>query len=423
MATPLISIIIPTRNYAPYIAECIMSVLNQSYKNLEIIVVDDGSTDDTIEIIKKFSQIKYFYQQHKGHETPARAMNKGITNSNGDFIVCLGADDKLDPRYVESCLKEILKDDKIGFVWTGTQEFGESDEVRLPRKFSHNFRFYRNPGGQLGAMMVRKRVYSEVGLYDESLRGLEDWDFVIRAATRGWKGRAIPEVLHYTRVHKKRVTSRIKQYNVVRELEAKHPLMKPYAVLCRIFNIILLFFKKPKVFCVRLWNKTISGFLSYNKILEFPDNSQHPWVSEKNVLRKIVGQNVLDCGCRVGRWGYLLKKKVKKCYIVGIDVYKPYLRKAKFHRSYDDLILGDVSRLPLKRKSFDTALAIEVIERLPKDFGKLFLKQLREVTRKRIILTTPKNEEAIYFGENHPETHKSYWTKEEIMTCLQLSSN
>jgi len=290
MVTPLVSIIIPTRNYAPYIAECIMSVLNQTYKNLEIIVVDDGSTDDTIEIIKKFPQIKYFYQQHRGHETPARAMNKGITNSNGDFIVCLGADDKLNPRYIERCLKEILINNKIGFVWTGTREFGESDEIRLPRKFSHNFRFYRNPGGQLGAMIVRKRVYSEVGLYDESLHGLEDWDLVIRAATRGWKGKAIPEVLHYARVHRKRVTSQIKQYNVVRELEAKYPLMKPYVTLCRIFNIILLFFKKPKVFLVRLWNKMISEFFSYNKIPEPLDNSQHPWVNEKKVLRKIVGK-------------------------------------------------------------------------------------------------------------------------------------
>ena len=79
--------------------------------------------------------------------------------------------------------------------------------------------------------------------------------------------------------------------------------------------------------------------------------------------------------------------------------------------------------MPLRPKSFDTALAIEVIEHLPKDFGRLFLKQLKEVTSKRIILTTPKNEETIYFGENHPETHKSYWTKEEIIACLQSSSS
>ena len=119
----LVTVIIPTHNYGHLISEAIESVVRQTYTNIELTVVDDGSTDNTTEIVKLYPTAQYFYQDNIGKKTPARAHNTGIKLSHGEYIICLGADDKLLPTYIEECVQAIEKDPKNGFVWTGTIEF------------------------------------------------------------------------------------------------------------------------------------------------------------------------------------------------------------------------------------------------------------------------------------------------------------
>ncbi|MEM2999373.1 MAG: glycosyltransferase [Candidatus Bathyarchaeia archaeon] len=251
---PIVSIIIPTYNYGHFITEAIESVLAQTYKNLEIIVVDDGSTDNTHMIVQKYSSIICIRQNHKG---VANAQNTGVKYSKGEFFLCLGADDILHPKYVECCLKEILQDEKIAFVWTATQEFGMSDRLRLPRIPHHKFSVLMGTGGQLGAALIRRKAYEDVGGFDESLGALEDWDFAIRVWMKGWKAKPILEPLHFARVHGQRVTTKVtksgnKYYKL---LQSKYPIIILYVPLARFFDFLILIVKNPKVAMGRLLKK------------------------------------------------------------------------------------------------------------------------------------------------------------------------
>jgi cellulose synthase/poly-beta-1,6-N-acetylglucosamine synthase-like glycosyltransferase len=150
----LVSVIIATHNYGRYIPETIKSVLNQTYTNLEIIVIDDGSTDNTREIVKQYP-VKYFYQDHRGGPS---VFNAGIRLSHGEFFTKPDADDILHPKYVEMCLSEMLRDDRIGFVWTAAKEFGDAHRLLKPSPLPYHFSVYGGPGGQLGAMLLRRKA-------------------------------------------------------------------------------------------------------------------------------------------------------------------------------------------------------------------------------------------------------------------------
>ena len=110
MMTPLVSVIIPCFNGAQYLEQAVSSVIHQTYKKLECIIVDDGSTDHTSEIcqhlIKKDSRLKYIYQRNGG---PASARNRGIKASKGDWIQLLDADDWLHTNKIKFQLEYICK--------------------------------------------------------------------------------------------------------------------------------------------------------------------------------------------------------------------------------------------------------------------------------------------------------------------------
>jgi len=258
---PLVTVVIPTHNYGQYISQTIESVLEQTYREIEVIVVDDGSTDNTKEIVTNYPSVSYVYQEHKGNLTPARAMNVGIKLSHGAYICCIGADDEILPKYIEKCLFEIRKDDRIGFVWTGKQEFGESCQVYLPRKLWFRSSFLGGVGGALGTMLMRREACVETP-YDESLHGREDWDKAIRMIDKGWKWRTIKETLYLARVHKKNLTLLVHEDIYVHELEKKYPLMRPYLMVKSFFKATVLLLKTPKVFLLKLWNKRLCKYFN-----------------------------------------------------------------------------------------------------------------------------------------------------------------
>jgi len=121
MDHPLVSIIITSYNYGRYLSEAIESVLKQTYQNIEIIVVDDGSTDNTKNIAKRYP-VRYFYQANQGVAT---ARNNGIKRSDGEFFLCLDADDKLLPDYIRKTVKVMMETPNIGFVLTGSKIWNE----------------------------------------------------------------------------------------------------------------------------------------------------------------------------------------------------------------------------------------------------------------------------------------------------------
>lgn len=265
---PLVSVVIATHDYAQYISEAIASILAQTYQKLEIIVVDDGSTDNTREVVQQYPQVKYVYQERKGARTPSRARNNGIALSHGEYIVALDADDRLCPEYIAKCLEAIKGDDRIGFVWTATQEFGDSCEIRVPHIMHHRLSVYRGTGGQLGAALMRRVAFNDVGGYDLALPALEDWDLAIRVIKKGWKAKPLFEVLHFVRVHEAQQTYKVKKLNLERFVEQKYPGMQLYTYLSRVFDLAVLTLSHPKTLVVRIWNKGVCRFLRCQKLPE-----------------------------------------------------------------------------------------------------------------------------------------------------------
>jgi ubiquinone/menaquinone biosynthesis C-methylase UbiE len=119
----------------------------------------------------------------------------------------------------------------------------------------------------------------------------------------------------------------------------------------------------------------------------------HPYEHTRFVLHEVPnlkGKCVLDVGCGKGIWGYFLRSEYdENVFMVGLDIWKDYLKHSKRHNVYDDYVLADASRLPFRDKGFDIILACEVIEHMPKSRSWSFLKELERVCRHKIILTTP----------------------------------
>lgn len=200
---PLVSIIIPTYNYGRYLADAIESALQQTYPNIEIIVVDDGSTDMTRDIAGRYP-VHYIYQKNQG---PATAMNNGISLSHGEFFVCLGADDKLMPEFIRKTLEKATENPNVGFVVTGSKTWIEElkfENILMPRKIRNKYAIVLIGWvGALGTILTRRIAFDSLdGGYDTSLPAHEDVDLAFRLCSKGWKAETVFEPLHWYRFHR-----------------------------------------------------------------------------------------------------------------------------------------------------------------------------------------------------------------------------
>ncbi|MFA5985758.1 MAG: glycosyltransferase family A protein [Parcubacteria group bacterium] len=205
---PQISVVIPCYNHGKYLEEAVISVKKQTFSDYEIIVVNDGSTDE--ETIMALDQLKekytdvLFIDQENGHLANAR--NTGIRVSQGEFFLPLDADDKIDSQMLERCLREIQKDNRLGFVYTYTQFFGDFTAI-LPRP-QYDFYELLRKNYIVASALIRKSAWREIGGYDENMKsGYEDWEFYIRLAKNGWYGKLIRKPLFYYRKHGKSMIS------------------------------------------------------------------------------------------------------------------------------------------------------------------------------------------------------------------------
>lgn len=200
----MISVIIPTYNSTKYIGEAINSVLRQTITNYEIIVVDDGSTDNTKEIIdNNFPQVRYFYIPHQG---VSRARNYGIERARGEFIAFLDADDLWLPEKLEKQIGVFNSDQELMLVFTehrffdsnGIREATFSKKERLMKgDVVKNIFLYSHVA--LPTVMVRKNVFQEIGYFDENLNVAEDDNLWIRIALK-FRIQLLDEVLVHCRM-------------------------------------------------------------------------------------------------------------------------------------------------------------------------------------------------------------------------------
>lgn len=181
----LISVIIPTYNRRELLKNAIESVLNQKNVNFELIVVDDGSTDGTKEIVKKYP-LKYIYQENKG---PSSARNKGILNSNGNFISFLDSDDLWAEDKLQLQMR-FFKENK-DFLIVHTDEKWIKNKKVLKQKEKHK----KGGGDQFerslqlcvispSSVMIKKELFEKVGLFDENFPACEDYEFWLRVTSK-----------------------------------------------------------------------------------------------------------------------------------------------------------------------------------------------------------------------------------------------
>lgn len=173
---PLVSVIIPVFNGEGFIKEAVENVISQNYPALELIIVDDGSTDRTDEIIEQLTyDIRYFKQENGG---PASARNRGIRDASGDLIVFLDVDDFWPENNLEVFVNEMTVDPDLEVVHGYAQliqynsEINDYEYIGNPRE---SFRYY------IGAACYRKSAFIKVGLFDTTLMFGEDNDWFYRA--------------------------------------------------------------------------------------------------------------------------------------------------------------------------------------------------------------------------------------------------
>lgn len=190
-------------------------------------------------------------------------------------------------------------------------------------------------------------------------------------------------------------------------------MISGYRIANKIYYLSRRLFKRsfrgyPTV--LRQASKSHFASFIYSHLVE-PTNMQHGIIDESAVLALVQGNTVLDCGCGIGRWGYLLRKK--GFAVVGFDLTKRYINEAKKLSAYSALLLADASCLPFRDNSFDCISAVELLEHLPKEKGHQFLEEVKRTARKKVVLSTPSG----YFKalcDLPGEIHQSGWAKEEL---------
>jgi len=215
--TRLVSIVIPAYNYAPFLVRAIESVLNQDYQNIELIVLDDGSTDNTRKILEQYGDA-FRWQSHE-NMGQANTLNKGWKLAKGDVLSYLSADDELLPNAVSASLR-FLQDDVV-LTYCDFNLFDPSS--RLIRKVTAPDFDYCEMFSQLvchpgpGVFMTRE-AFEAAGLWNSSYRQMPDYDYWLRLGLQGRFVR-VPEVLASFRVHEQSQT-----FAVADEKKALEPL-------------------------------------------------------------------------------------------------------------------------------------------------------------------------------------------------------
>jgi glycosyltransferase involved in cell wall biosynthesis len=215
----LVSVIISVYNGERYLAETIESVTGQSYPRMEIIIIDDGSTDRSGKVAQRFvPSVRYHYQPNGGI---AAAWNSGIELATGDFIAFNGADDLWTTNKIRSQMDVFSKNSTLDIVFGHVKQFHSpelSDEERQKIWCPDELM----PGVSAGTMLIKRESFFHVGLFNTMWRRGIFNDWYLRAAELGLRTHMMPDLLMWRRLHRENhgIVNRDKSVDYVRMLKA-----------------------------------------------------------------------------------------------------------------------------------------------------------------------------------------------------------
>jgi glycosyltransferase involved in cell wall biosynthesis len=241
--TPSVSVVIAAYNMAQYVEQAVRSVLTQTYADLEVVVIDDGSKDDIAAVMRKFAgddRVRFLPQENQGQP---KAKNAGIKAARGKYIAFCDADDLWEARKLERQLPH-FENAAVGVVYSATATIdgggaktgeisgrGPSGYV-LPQLFVKNF-------VPFGTAIVRRSVLDSCGMFDESFAMGIDWDLWLRVA-RNWQFAFVDEPLYLYRVWPGQMSKNWKgryehSFRIMRKFIDKHPQALPRKVIRRAY--------------------------------------------------------------------------------------------------------------------------------------------------------------------------------------------
>ncbi len=236
---PLISVVMPCYNAAPYVEEAVESVMGQTYGNVEVIVVDDGSSDESASVVQRLAarypgRIQLLHTSRMG---PFPARNTGLKYCKGAFIAFLDADDWWLPETLEK-LHRALMDDAVDLVYCGWQNVGEGiqSEPYVPPEYEKEdavATFIRTCPWPIHAALMPKSLVDRLGGFSERRFSAMDYDFWLRALALTRRIKRVPEVLAFYRWHDKGQVSAVKWRQVLDALTAQKDFIAANPALVR----------------------------------------------------------------------------------------------------------------------------------------------------------------------------------------------
>ncbi len=208
MAKPLISVVLPVYNGEAYLKAAIESVLQQTYNNYELIIVNDGSEDNSAVISNSFSEVRYFYQPNQG---VAAARNLGIAQATGDYLAFIDADDLWHEEKLADQIAFMETDPAMGYSFTRHHLFHGPEMEDFPDWIRINYAQNDLTGYIPSSLVARRWVFDRVGLFDTDYRLGEDSDWFLRAKDAGIPMGILEQTLLFKRIHSGNISAQVAQ--------------------------------------------------------------------------------------------------------------------------------------------------------------------------------------------------------------------
>lgn len=247
---PSVSVLIPTYNYAEYLPKAIESVLAQTVTPLEIVVADDGSTDNTAEVVARYGKaVKYRRFDHMGVYAVRQAM---LAELRGDWFLNLDADDWIDPDFMEQALAIVARssrDASLAFVYPDVRRFGEIEDERTFPDFS--LAQLKRGNFLVMSSLIRLDAARQAGFDEHFNGGQGDYDFYLTLAEKGFRGERLPGGRMHVRVHADSISgvgrAQFRHVELAERILAKHAALFSPAEAC------VLRCNARRGACARMW--------------------------------------------------------------------------------------------------------------------------------------------------------------------------